>query len=134
VVGQRGLSIARTVPGAYSLLAFFAAKRFVVRGRSMMPVLLPGDSVLFDRLAYRLEEPQVGDIVLARHPARPGVRFIKRVAERNGLAPDELWLLGDNAGESTDSRTLGPFSRADFIARAWVVYWPRERFRVINRP
>jgi signal peptidase I len=100
----------------------------------MAPALIPGDRVLFDRLASRLEEPRVGDIVLARHASRPGVRFIKRVADRDGLAANEVWLLGDNAGESTDSRTLGPFSGVDIIARAWAVYWPRERFRVINRP
>jgi signal peptidase I len=133
-MGERGLSIARTVPGVYSVLALLAAKRVVVRGRSMTPALLPGDRVLFDRLAYRLDDPRVGDIVLAWHADRPGVAFIKRVAECNGLAPNEFWLLGDNADESTDSRTLGRFSRADIVGRAWVVYWPQDRFRVIERP
>jgi len=115
------------VPGGYAILAFLTAKRMVVRGRSMMPTLVPGERVLFDRLAYVSERPRVGDIVLARHPARPGARMIKRIAEMVGR--DEYWLLGDNAGASTDSRTVGPFQRRDIVARAWLVFWPPERFR-----
>jgi len=99
----------------------------------MLPALRPGERALFDRLAYAREGPEVGDIVLARHPARPGVRMIKRVTDRAGLSAGECWLLGDNEGESTDSRTLGAFLRPDIVGRAWVVYWPPERFRVLHR-
>jgi nickel-type superoxide dismutase maturation protease len=116
------------VPGVYWVLAFLTGKRVVVRGRSMVPTLRPGERVLFDRLAYALESPRVGDVVLARHSARPGMRMIKRVAEVTG---EGLMLLGDNAGESTDSRTLGAFRREDIVGRAWVVYWPVEGFRVL---
>jgi type IV secretory pathway protease TraF len=100
----------------------------------MLPALSAGERVLFDRLAYAVDCPRVGDIVLARHAARAGVRMIKRVAQGEGLGPDEFWLLGDNAEESTDSRTLGAFRREDIVGRAWVVYWPPSRFRLINRP
>jgi nickel-type superoxide dismutase maturation protease len=125
------LRLAARVPGLYSLIAFTLAKRIVVRGRSMIPALLPGERVLFDRLAYLREEPQVGDIVLARHPARPRVRFIKRIAEVS--AAGEYVLRGDNPDESTDSRALGPFRREDLAGRAWVVYWPADAFRVVER-
>jgi signal peptidase I len=99
----------------------------------MFPALEPGERVLFDRLAYEVDEPKLGDIVLARDPARPGLRMIKRVAPGEGHARNEYWLLGDNARESTDSRTLGAFRREDIVGRAWVVYWPVGRFRVIGR-
>jgi signal peptidase I len=116
----------------YSLLAVLFARRIIVRGTSMYPTLRSGERLLFDRLAYRLSGPRRGDIVLARHPARPGVRFIKRVVpppERSGLPTGQFWLLGDNTDASTDSRQLGPFSRDDIIARGWLVYWPPERYR-----
>jgi nickel-type superoxide dismutase maturation protease len=96
----------------------------------MIPALERGERVLFDRLAYVLEEPRVGDVVLARHAARPVVRMIKRVAE---VTDEGFVLLGDNPNESTDSRTLGPFRRQEIVGRAWVVYWPFEGFRVIRR-
>ncbi len=117
--------------GLFPPLAFLAGRRVIVRGESMLPALRPGERVLFDRLAYLVGQPRVGEVVLARHPARPGVRLIKRVAEQEGLGPDEFWLIGDNAEGSTDSRTLGPFRREDILARAWVVYWPPERLRVL---
>jgi len=117
------------IPVLYQLAAFVTAKRVVVRGRSMLPALSAGERVLFDRLAYVVDGPRAGDIVLARHPARAGVRMIKRVAPGEGLGSDEYWLLADNVTESTDSRTLGSFRRTDIVARAWIVYWPPERFR-----
>ena len=131
---EHALRFARAVPGAYLLLAFVTSKRVVVRGGSMLPSLEPGERVLFDRLAYADDGPRMGDIVLARHPERPGVRMIKRVAEGEGLGRDECWLLGDNASSSTDSRTLGAFRQRDILGRAWVVYWPTGRFRVIKPP
>ena len=121
------------LPVLYQFIAFVTAKRVVVRGRSMLPALSAGERVLFDRLAYLVDRPSVGDIVLARHTARAGVRMVKRVARGEGLGPDEFWLLGDNAEESTDSRALGVFRREDIVAQAWVVYWPAGRFRLINR-
>jgi signal peptidase I len=58
------------------------------------------------------------------------VRMVKRVSEVIGEG--EYVLLGDNRNESTDSRTLGAFRREDIVGRAWVVYWPVERFRVVS--
>jgi len=114
--------------GLFPLLAFLAGRRVIVRGESMLPALRPGERVLFDRLAYVIERPRRGDVVLARHPSRPGFQMVKRVADGG---PDEYTLLGDNPHASTDSRTLGAFGRKDILARAWVVYWPPERFRVV---
>src|SRR5262245_43615111 len=95
-----------SMPGLYPLLAFLTAQRVRVRGWSMAPTLVPGERVLCDRLAYDVGAPRLGDIVLARHSLRPGMRLIKRVAAVPGdrvttmdggrvLTRDEFWLLGD---------------------------------------
>ena len=110
----------------------------------MYPAVRPGEAALFDRLAYGRSRPRRGDIVLAKHPDRPGLRLEKRFAgapgdavnaggEERVLARGEYVLLGDNAGLSTDSRQLGVFRREDILARGWLVYWPPERFRTLNR-
>lgn len=137
---RRLLRALSRVPGAYALLAFSCGRRVTIRGWSMHPAVRPGERVLCDRLAYVRSRPRRGDVVLAKHPARPGLRLVKRVAgapgdavnadgEERVLARGEYVLLGDNAGLSTDSRQLGVFRREDILARGWLVYWPPERFR-----
>jgi signal peptidase I len=70
----------------------------VVTGPSMAPALRDGDRVL----VRRTRSVRPGDVVLV---AMPNGWIIKRVA---ALAePDSLYLLGDNAPESIDSRDFG---------------------------
>ncbi len=141
---RRFLRVLSRVPGAYTLLAFLCARRVTVSGWSMYPAVRPGERALFDRLAYIRSRPRRGDVVLAKHPARPELRLVKRIAAAPGeavtaggeegvLARDEYWLLGDALASSTDSRQLGMFRRQDILARGWLVYWPPERFRTLRR-
>ena len=83
----------------YGLFAFPFAKRVVVREWSMSPTLVPDEHVLIDRLAYWTGEPRRDDIVLARHPHRPRISSLKRIAavpgdrvryDRNGI-----WVNGE---------------------------------------
>jgi len=103
------------VPGLYSLLAFLSARRVVVRGWSMYPTLRPGERVLFDRLTYRLEPPRRGDIVLACHPARPGLLLVKRLAALPGDAVaidgDRCWVNGVLFGQGPGPAEVAPLPR-----------------------
>lgn len=136
---RRVLRIISRVPGLYTALAFVLARRTTVRGASMTPALIPGERLLFDRLAYARGRPRGGDIVLVAHPLRPDLRLVKRlggvpgdVIDGHALGRDEYWLLGDNESESTDSREFGPVRRRDLLGRAWLRYWPTERWTVIH--
>jgi phage repressor protein C with HTH and peptisase S24 domain len=72
-------------------------RRFAVRGRSMLPALYDGATVL----AEPGIRPAVGDVVVARHPYERDRLLVKRVA---GLEPDgRAALVGDNPQESTHS-------------------------------
>ncbi len=104
---DRALKLLARLPAVYPLLAFLTARRVIVRGWSMHPTLSPGERVLFDRLAYRLGAPAWGDVVLARHSARPGLRMVKRVAALPGdtvaVEGGRCWVNGTPAaGESGD--------------------------------
>jgi signal peptidase I len=130
---------ASRVPGVYATLAFFVARRITVRGRSMAPALLPGERLLFDRLAYVRNRPRAGDVVWVAHPLCPELRMVKRLAGVPGdmlggrtLGRGEYWVLGDNTDESTDSREFGPVRRRELLGRAWVRYWPAERWNVFE--
>lgn len=90
-------------------------RRVRVTGASMLPLLRPGDEVLFDPRAYRRRPPRVGEIVIVRHPRQEGVRMVKRVTAV--LPADHYHITGDNPQASTDSRAFGPVSRTQILGR-----------------
>ena len=73
----------------------------LVEGDSMLPVLKDGDAVLINPS----EKVSAGDIVFANHPFKKSVKIMKRV--KNFTEKGDLYLVGDNAAESSDSRTFG---------------------------
>ena len=58
-----------------------------VEGTSMMPSLDDQERIFVNKLVYRLEPIQRGDIVVFRYPRDPSKSFIKRVI---GLAGDHI--------------------------------------------
>ena len=85
-------------------------KRLRVMGVSMEPTLKDGEEVLVDLQAYRNAQPQVGDIVWAKHPFRTDITIVKRItAIKNG----RFFLSSDNPDlrhGQTDSRHYGMVS------------------------
>ncbi|MBE9159915.1 nickel-type superoxide dismutase maturation protease [Nodosilinea sp. LEGE 06152] len=79
-------------------------RRFRIVGESMQPLLVAGTEVLIDPLAYRQGRPSPGDLVVAYHPHRPGLRLIKWVVY---VEAQGCFLRGLNAAASTDSREFG---------------------------
>ena len=66
----------------------------------MFPLLKVGDEVLLDIRAYRQQQPKVGEIVAAYHPAQTGVKVVKRIT---AVHPTNTFQLqGDNPAASTD--------------------------------
>jgi signal peptidase I len=110
---------------ALGVAAAIAARRQLdvveVRGRSMLPTLLPGDRLLVVRV-----RPRVGDVVLAPDPRAPSRELIKRVSEIDATG---VMLRGDNVAASTDTR-----GAPDAVQwRAVVRYWPPARVALITR-
>jgi nickel-type superoxide dismutase maturation protease len=83
----------------------FPLARFRVDDNSMEPALRPGDYVIVHRWAYRHEAPEAGDIVVLRNPEAPSQFLVKRVMSFDSQAG--LFVLGDNANHSRDSRQFG---------------------------
>jgi nickel-type superoxide dismutase maturation protease len=99
--------------------------RYAVEGDSMEPAYRAGDRVIVNRLAYRRRAPAPGDVVVLRDPERPGRYLLKRVAPfpaREPPDPDAVYVLGDNAAGSRDSRSFGPVPRSAIVGRAWQRY------------
>ncbi|MDZ7786092.1 MAG: S26 family signal peptidase [Candidatus Saccharibacteria bacterium] len=84
-----------------------------VAGNSMHPALRKGNVVLATRWWRTL---RAGDVVIFEHK---GLEKIKRISM---IKAEKLRVTGDNAVQSTDSRTFGFIPRSSVVAK---VVWPR---------
>jgi signal peptidase I len=62
-----------------TLIVTFGFQVARVEGQSMAPTLADQDRLIVNKLAYRLGDPQVGDIVMLYYPNKPEKSFVKRV-------------------------------------------------------
>jgi nickel-type superoxide dismutase maturation protease len=96
----------------------FPIARFRISDASMEPGLQAGDYVLVNRWAYRSRSPNVGDIVVLRHPRENALHIVKRVSAVPG--PRDIFVVGDNSNVSEDSRMFGPVDRNLIVGRVWL--------------
>ena len=89
-----------------------------VTGPSMSPTVRHGDRLLVRRLGSP-GDVRVGDVVLARFPARPDLLVVKRVVRTD---PGGHWVVGDNPLVTDDSRAFGT---AVVLGRVVLRLWPR---------
>ena len=67
-----------------TLIVTFGFQVARVEGQSMAPTLADQDRLIVNKLAYRLDRPQVGDIVMLYYPLKPEKSFVKRVIAEEG--------------------------------------------------
>lgn len=84
---------------------------------------LPGETVeIREGLVYingqPLEEPYIN--AAPRYTGEPIV-----------LGPDEYYVLGDNRNNSRDSHSFGAVTRDHIMGRAWLIYWPPQRWGIV---
>jgi nickel-type superoxide dismutase maturation protease len=95
-------------------------RRVLVTGPSMVPALRHGDQLLVDVRPVR-RPPRPGDVVVLRLPDRPlAVKRVARLESDGGV-----WVEGDNAFGSTDSRDVGAVPPDVVVGRVLLRVWPR---------
>jgi signal peptidase I len=62
-----------------TLIVTFGFQVARVEGQSMAPTLEDQDRLIVNKLAYRIDDPHVGDIVMLYYPQDPDKSFVKRV-------------------------------------------------------
>jgi signal peptidase I len=123
-------------------LIAFVAQAFRVQGTSMEPLLEDGERIVVNKLVYRFQPIERGDVVVFWYPRDPAVSFIKRVVGLpgdlveiragqllvNGLPAHENYLPeGFRDGDSyppTEVRkgyyfVLGDHRRSSNDSRSW---------------
>jgi signal peptidase I len=67
-----------------TLIVTFGFQVARVEGLSMAPTLADQDRLIVNKLAYRIGEPHIGDIVMLYYPLNPEKSFVKRVIAEEG--------------------------------------------------
>jgi len=125
-----------------TLIITFVFQIARVDGQSMQPTLEDQDRLVVNKLAYRLHQPQVGDIVMLYYPFDPDKALVKRIVAGPGdtlrsvagrvyrndvLISDESVPESFRANDSWGPQTVSPghyFVLGDhrnnsFDSRAW---------------
>jgi signal peptidase I len=89
--------------------------RFTVSGNSMQPTLKEGQDILSINWFVN---PKVGDIIVIK---KQGKEMVKRIEKIEG---ENVFVVGDNEDESTDSRHFGAIKRELIIGK--VIYQSNE--------
>lgn len=132
----------------------------------MLPNFTDGELLLTEKVTYRFQDIERGDVVVFQAPGARKVDFIKRIIGLPGdnieiengsvfingkrlkepyetqstdgnlkinVGEDQFFVLGDNRMASSDSRSFGPIKKDTIKGRAWLVYWPLSKLRLISR-
>jgi signal peptidase I len=140
-------------------IRFFIAEPFIVSGASMDPTFASGQFLIVDRVTYRFEPPQRGDVIIFEYPNNPSFYYIKRVIGlpgetvtvtdgkvgiqgANGSTTtelDETYIDQAHAAHDTFTTTLEPnqyFVMGDNRAQSYDsrVWGPLDKHFIIGRP
>lgn len=84
---------------------------------------LPGDHVRVQGGLVYINEQPLKETYIAASPNYTGSWVVPS---------DELFVLGDNRNQSSDSHSWGFVPSNTVVGRALVVYWPLESFKILN--
>lgn len=140
-------------------IRFFIAEPFIVNGASMDPTFSTGQFLIVDRVTYRFEEPNRGDVIVFEYPNNPSVYYIKRIIglpgetisikngkvtiinnkKPEGFELTEPYIETSHISMDTSKETLGPteyFVMGDNRAQSSDsrVWGPLKRELIVGRP
>lgn len=77
----------------------FLIQTYTIPSGSMLDTLLVGDYIIVNRLAYTLDDPARGDVIVFEYPVEPAKSFIKRTiglpGDRIAVRDKQLYINGE---------------------------------------
>jgi len=120
----------------------WVAQPFIVEGESMEKTYHSGDYLIINEFSYRIGDPQKNDVIVFVPPLNLEKKtyFIKRIIGLPGetinvygiettLGDDEYFVMGDNRGNSLDSREWGPLPRKNIVGKIFIRVWSGDKMR-----
>ena len=150
------------------LLIRQVVQNYRIENHSMEPNFYEGQFVLVNKLAYRLGQPERGDVIVFHNPNNPNEDYIKRIVGVEGdsveihdqtvfingqplpepfphneipfgeavgpvtVGDEQLFVMGDNRPNSSDSRIIGPIGKDLVVGQAWLRIWPPDVFGLVG--
>lgn len=100
---------------------------------------LPGETISYKEGklyvdGVYVEEPFLDEAYIEEYLQETGKSYFTEDYTSEKLGEDEYLLIGDNRGDSLDSRskTVGPFKREQIIAKGMLVYKPLSDARYVG--
>lgn len=106
-----------------------------IKGASMMPNFPNGEFLLTDKVTYRFQEPERGDVVVFKAPTNNGEEFIKRIVglpgETVSIKNEEIYINNEKLDESyiEDSVVTSP---STFLQEGEEVVVPANQYFVLG--
>jgi len=88
---------------------------------------LPGETVQIRDGRVLIDGAPLLDPPVFRELVYENAGFLKKPERKMWIRPGWYLVLGDNTGDSHDSRFYGPIQAKQLVGRADFIYWPPER-------
>lgn len=86
-------------------------------------IAIPGDTIEIKQAKVYVNDTPVEEDYLLAQP--------NYFVERQLVPPNNYFVLGDNRNNSLDSHVWGNVPMEDIIGKAWVRYWPADKWGFI---
>ncbi|XP_057335627.1 mitochondrial inner membrane protease subunit 1 [Microplitis mediator] len=122
----------------------YGGEFYMCIGPSMEPTIHTHDVLFTEHISPRFDKLSKGDIIIAKSPTNPREIICKRIGGVEGdriycgftsyvVPQGHLWLEGDNASNSSDSRSYGAIPKGLVISRAVCKVWPFSDITFLNK-